>query len=82
MIMQAKKLAEAIFNRSSGETSLGDTTFIKNLLTNLDNNFSPSSDQLVSLSAGISAYMQKIYAMTPPRIRILQSLVCRNSQIL
>ena len=58
----AKKLAEAIFNRSSGETSLGDTTFIKNLLANLDNNFSPSSDQLVSLSAGISAFMQKIYA--------------------
>ena len=56
------KLANAIFNRSSGETALGDTTFIKNLLTNLDNNFSPSSDQLVSLSAGISAYMQKIYA--------------------
>ena len=56
------KLVNAIFNRSSGETALGDTTFIKNLLTNLDNNFSPSSDQLVSLSAGISAYMQKIYA--------------------
>jgi len=56
------KLANAIFNRSSGETALGDTTFIKNLLTNLDNNFSPSSDQLVSLSAGISAFMQKIYA--------------------
>ena len=56
------KLANAIFNRSSSETALGDTTFIKNLLTNLDNNFSPSSDQLVSLSAGISAYMQKIYA--------------------
>ena len=56
------KLANAIFNRSSSETALGDTTFIKNLLTNLDNNFSPSSDQLVSLSAGISAFMQKIYA--------------------
>ncbi len=57
-----KKLAEYIINRTSGETSLGDTTFIKNILTNLDNTFSPSSDQLVSLSAGISAYMQKVYA--------------------
>mgnify|MGYP003893875507 FL=1 len=57
-----KKLAESIFNRSNGETSLGDTTFIKNTLTNLGNDFSPSSDQLVSLSAGISAYMQKVYA--------------------
>ena len=57
-----KKLAGAIYNRSGSETSLGDTTFIKNTLTNLDTDFSPSSDQLVSLSAGISAYMQKINA--------------------
>ena len=32
------------------------------MLTNLDSDFSPTSDQLVSLSAGISAYMQKINA--------------------
>ena len=47
---------------SSTEISLGDTTFIKDLLTNYDADFSPTSDQLVSLSAGISAYMQKINA--------------------
>ena len=47
---------------SSTEISLGDTTFIKDLLTNYDTGFSPTSDQLVSLSAGISAYMQKINA--------------------
>ena len=58
----ANKIANAIYTRSGTETSLGDTTFIKNLLTNLDTDFSPSSDQLVDLSAGISAYMQKINA--------------------
>ena len=47
---------------SSTEISLGDTTFIKDLLTNYDTDFSPTSEQLVSLSAGISAYMQKINA--------------------
>ena len=47
---------------SSTEISFGDTTFIKDLLTNYDTDFSPTSDQLVSLSAGISAYMQKINA--------------------
>ena len=56
------KIADAIYNRSGSETSLGDTTFIKDLLTNLDTDFSPTSDQLVSLSAGISAFMQKINA--------------------
>ena len=58
----ANKVANAIYTRSGTETSLGDTTFIKDLLTNLDTDFSPSSDQLVNLSAGISAYMQKINA--------------------
>ena len=58
----ANKVASAIYTRSGTETSLGDTTFIKDLLTNLDTDFSPSSDQLVNLSAGISAYMQKINA--------------------
>ena len=56
------KVASALFSRETGETSLGDTTFIKDLLTNYDADFSPSSQQLVDLSAGISAYMQKIYA--------------------
>ena len=41
---------------------MGDTTFIKNLLSNLDDSFSPSSSQLVSLSAGISSFLQKMYA--------------------
>ena len=58
----ANKVANAIYTRSGTDTSLGDTTFIKDLLTNLDTDFSPSSDQLVNLSAGISAYMQKINA--------------------
>ena len=55
-------LAKNILERSGNYTSLGDTTFIKNLLSNLDDNFSPSSSQLVSLSAGISSFLQKIYA--------------------
>ena len=58
----AKKIAAAIYTRTGTETSLGDTTFVKDMLTNLDTDFSPTSDQLVSLSAGISAYMQKINA--------------------
>tara|TARA_B100000965_G_scaffold315418_1_gene275664 strand:+ start:1037 stop:2929 length:1893 start_codon:yes stop_codon:yes gene_type:complete len=56
------KVSDAIVNRSSSETSLGDTTFIKEFLTNYDSDFSPSSQQLIDLSSGISAYMQKINA--------------------
>ncbi len=56
------KVSNAILARSGTETSLGDTTFIKDLLTNYDADFSPSSQQLVDLSSGISAYMQKINA--------------------
>ena len=56
------KFTESVFNRTGSETSLGDTTFIKDFLTNLDSGFSPSSQQLVDLSAGISSYLQKIYA--------------------
>jgi len=58
----AYKIAAAISGRTGSETSLGDTTFMKDMLTNLDSDFSPTSDQLVDLSAGISAYMQKINA--------------------
>jgi len=57
-----KKLAGAIFNRTGSETFLGDTTFIKDMLTNLDTDFSPNSNQLVDLSSGISAFLQKINA--------------------
>jgi hypothetical protein len=55
-------VSDAIINRTSSETSLGDTTFIKELLTDYDSEFSPSSQQLIDLSSGISAYMQKINA--------------------
>ena len=55
-------LTKNIMERSGDETSLGDTTFIKNLLSNLDDSFSPSSNQLESLSAGISSFLQKMYA--------------------
>ena len=55
-------LTKNIMERTGDQTSLGDTTFIKNLLSNLDDSFSPSSSQLVSLSAGISAFLQKMYA--------------------
>ena len=34
-------LTKNIFERSGDETSLGDTTFIKYLLSNLDDSFSP-----------------------------------------
>ena len=56
------RVADAIVGRSTTETSLGDTTFIKDLLTNYDTEFTPSSQQLIDLSSGISAYMQKINA--------------------
>ena len=55
-------LTKNIIERIGDQTSLGDTTFIKHLLSNLDDSFSPSSSQLVSLSAGISSFLQKIYA--------------------
>tara|TARA_B100000287_G_scaffold84388_1_gene77063 strand:- start:118 stop:2013 length:1896 start_codon:yes stop_codon:yes gene_type:complete len=58
----AYKIADAIYTRTGNETSLGDTTFIKDMLTGLDTGFSPTSDQLANLSAGISAYLQKINA--------------------
>ena len=55
-------IVKNILDRADDGTSLGDTTFIKNLLSNLDNSFSPTSSQLVSLSAGISSFLQKMYA--------------------
>jgi hypothetical protein len=54
--------ADNIYNRTGNETSLADTTFIKDMLSNLDSDFNPSSSQLVDLSAGISSFLQKIYA--------------------
>ncbi len=49
--------------RSGNETSLGDTAFIKDLYNNsIQDTLSLSSQQLIDLSAGTSAYMQKMYA--------------------
>ena len=57
-------LATDVFKeRSENETSLGDTAFIKDLYTNsIQDTLSLSSQQLIDLSAGTSAYMQKMYA--------------------
>ena len=55
-------LAADILQRSGTETSLGDTTFIKELYKNVESELSLSSQQLIDLSAGTSAYMQKMYA--------------------
>ena len=56
-----QEIASAIYSRTGDETSLGDTTFIKDMITNITS-ISPTSDQLVNLSAGISAYLQKVNA--------------------
>jgi plastocyanin len=52
-----------IFNRdASTETSLGDTTLIRNILLNLDlGGITLSNSQLENLSGGLSAYLQKVY---------------------
>ena len=56
-------LAEEIYKeRSENQTSLGDTAFIKDLYTNSLATLSLSSQELIDLSAGTSAYMQKMYA--------------------
>tara|TARA_A100000164_G_scaffold238403_1_gene211787 strand:+ start:2386 stop:4254 length:1869 start_codon:yes stop_codon:yes gene_type:complete len=55
-------LAADILERSGTETSLGDTAFIKELYKNVESELSLSSQQLIDLSAGTSAYMQKMYA--------------------
>ena len=49
--------------RSENQTSLGDTAFIKDLYANsLQDTLSLTSQELIDLSAGTSAYMQKMYA--------------------
>jgi hypothetical protein len=54
---------DVVKERSVNETSLGDTAFIKDLyLNSLEDTLSLSSQQLIDLSAGTSAYMQKMYA--------------------
>ena len=57
------KLAQAIADRSGAETSLGDTTFIKNLIGNWTfSGFTLNNTMWENLSASISSYLQKVYA--------------------
>lgn len=57
------KISKAIVNRSSAETSLGDTTFIKGMLTDWSfNNLTLTNAILENLSASISSFLQKVYA--------------------
>ncbi len=59
----AYKIAQAIANRSTNESSLGDTTFIKTLITDWTfTNFTLNNTILENLSASISSYLQKVYA--------------------
>ena len=53
----------AILNRdASVETSLGDTTLVRNVLLNLDlADYTVTNTQLENLSGGMSAFLQKIY---------------------
>ena len=58
------KISEAIVNRSSAETSLGDTTFIKNLIGDWTfSGFTLNNTMWENLSASISSYLQKVYAI-------------------
>ena len=54
---------DAIFNRdASTETSLSDTTLVRNILENLDlPNYTVTNSQLENLSGGMSAFLQKVY---------------------
>jgi len=54
---------EAIFNReASSETSLGDTTLVREIMLNLDlPDYTLTNEQLENLSGGLSSFLQKIY---------------------
>jgi hypothetical protein len=54
---------DAIFNRdASTETSLGDTTLVRDVLLNLDlPNYTVTNAQLESLSGSFSSFLQKVY---------------------
>ena len=57
------KIAQALVDRSTSETSLGDTTFIKGLLGDWSfNRFTLSNSIWENLSASVSSYLQKVYA--------------------
>ena len=54
---------DAIFNRDSlTETSLGDTTLVRDVLLNLDlPNYTVTNAQLENLSGSFSSFLQKVY---------------------
>lgn len=54
---------DAIFNRdASTETSLGDTTLVRDVLLNLDlPNYTVTNTQLENLSGSFSSFLQKVY---------------------
>ncbi|MDC0453708.1 hypothetical protein OAL98_00610 [Gammaproteobacteria bacterium] len=54
---------DAIFNRdASSETSLGDTTLVRDVLLNLDlPNYTVTNTQLENLSGSFSSFLQKVY---------------------
>ena len=54
---------ESIFNReASSETSLGDTTLVREIILNLDlPDYTLTNEQLENLSGGLSSFLQKIY---------------------
>jgi len=54
---------DAIFNRdASTETSLGDTTLVRDILLNLDlPNYTVTNEQLENLSGSFSSFLQKVY---------------------
>ena len=54
---------DAIFNRDAQtETSLGDTTLVRDVLLNLDlPNYTVTNTQLENLSGSLSSFLQKVY---------------------
>ena len=54
---------DAIFNRdASTETSLGDTTLVRDILLNLElPNYTVTNTQLENLSGSFSSFLQKVY---------------------
>ncbi len=59
----ATRLFDEVYERSSStETSLGDTTLIRDILIDLDlPNYNISNVQLENLSGGLSSFVQKMY---------------------
>ena len=73
------KIAQAIADRTSPETSLGDTTFIKGLLENWSfSGFTLSNTIWENLSASISSYLQKVYSNGDTNAQSYFSSVAKN----